>query len=259
MAALREAVRAGEPVAGTWVSVGHPAVAELGASLGFDFVAVDTEHTPTSLESVENAVRAVDAAPGGTEAVVRVPWNDPVVIKRVLDIGAAGIMAPMVDSADEARALVDAVRYPPDGSRGLAAGRASNYGRNVEAYVSSANESILTMAQVETAAAVESAGDIAAVEGIDALLFGVADLSADLGVFAEWDDDEFSQALDAVLDAAHARDVPVGTLATDHDRIDDWVARGFDFLIVGTDLRYLAEGALAAKERYETRIAERES
>lgn len=258
MSELRTAVRDGEPVAGTWVGIGHPAVAEVSASLGFEFVVVDTEHAPTSYETVENLVRAVDAAPGETAAVVRVPWNDPVAIKRVLDTGVAGVMAPMVESATDARALVDAVRYPPEGSRGVAAGRASNYGRRFDEYVSSANESILTVAQVETREGVENVAEIAGVDGIDALLVGPADLSANHGVLGEYDSEEFTGAVRSVLDGARARNVPVGTLATSPAQIDDWVARGFDFLVVGVDFAYLADGATAAKERFETRVAERE-
>lgn len=258
MSELRRAVRAREPVAGSWVAVGHPAVAELSASLGFEFVVLDTEHAPTDVETVENEVRAVEAAPGDTEALVRVPWNDPVAIKRVLDAGVAGVMAPMVESADDARALVDAVHYPPDGSRGIAAARASNYGLNFEEYVGSANDELLVVAQVESEAGVEAVEEIAAVERVDALLVGPADLSSSVGALGEFEDDGFSAAVERVLDGAHAHDVPVGTLATGPDEIDDWVARGFDFLIVGTDLGYLADGATAAKERFERRVEERD-
>jgi 2-dehydro-3-deoxyglucarate aldolase/4-hydroxy-2-oxoheptanedioate aldolase len=115
MTALRGRFRDGESVVGTWVSLSDPAVAEIGAELGFDFALVDTEHTPNSLETVIAMVRAVDAAEGSTRAVVRVPWNDPVRIKRVLDIGVAGVMVPMVGSAEEARDFVKAPRTPSGG------------------------------------------------------------------------------------------------------------------------------------------------
>jgi len=250
MSDLRAAVRRRDPVAGTWVSVGHPEVAELSASLGFDFVTIDTEHAPTDLETVENMLRGVAAAPGDAGAVVRVPWNDPVRIKRVLDTGVDGVMAPMVDTAAEARAFVDAVRYPPEGSRGMAAARASNYGLDFEEYVASANDAILTVVQIESRTGVANTGAIAAVEGIDALLVGPADLSASLGALGEFDDEAVAGAIGDVLDAAHEVDVPVGTLATSTDQIADWVDRGFDFLVVGTDVGYLAAGGQAALATY---------
>ena len=248
---LREAIRSGDPVAGTWLSIGHPAVAEISAGLGFDFVVVDTEHAPITVETAENLLRAVDAADGETEAVVRVAWNDPVRIKRALDIGPAGIMVPMVETRADAEAAVDAVRYPPGGSRGLAGARASNYGRDFGDYVSRANDRILTIAQVESERAVENVADIAAVDGIDALLVGPADLSASLGAFGDDRGEVVTNAIERVLDAARAEGVPVGTLATATDQIAWRVEQGFDFLITGVDASHLAEGSLRAKEAYE--------
>lgn len=253
---LREAIRSREPVAGTWLSIGHPAVAEISAGLGFDFVTIDTEHAPLSTETAENMLRAVDAADGETEAVVRVAWNDPVRIKRALDIGPAGVMIPMVETRADAEAAVDAIRYPPEGSRGLAGARASNYGRSFEAYVERANEDLLTIAQIESERAVANVGEIASVEGIDALLVGPADLSASLGAFGEHDSEVVVGAIGRVLDGAHAEDVPVGTLTTAADQIAWRVEQGFDFLITGVDAGHLIKGNLRAKEAYEDATGE---
>lgn len=255
---LRRAIRSREPVAGTWLSIGHPAVAEISAGLGFDFVTIDTEHAPLGTETVENMLRAVDAADGETEAVVRVAWNDPVRIKRALDVGPAGIMVPMVETREDAEAAVDAIRYPPEGSRGIAAARASDYGRSFEEYVENANGDLLTIVQVESERAVGNAAEIASVDGIDALLIGPADLSASLGAFGEDDDRAVSKAIDRVLDAAHDADVPVGTLATSTDQIAWRVGQGFDFLITGVDATHLAEGSVRAREAYEDAVGERE-
>ena len=255
---LRRAIRSREPVAGTWLSIGHPAVAEISAGLGFDFVTIDTEHAPLSAETAENMLRAVDAADGGTEAVVRVAWNDPVRIKRALDIGPAGIMVPMVETRADAEAAVDAIRYPPEGSRGMAAARASDYGRSFEEYVERANDDLLTVVQIESERGVESAAEIASVDGIDALLIGPADLSASLGAFGEHDGEVVTDAVDRVLDDAHAADVPVGTLTTAAGDVAWRVEQGFDFLITGVDAGHLAEGSLRAKGAYEDATAERE-
>lgn len=249
---LRESLRAGESIAGTWVSIGHPTVAELLAGVGFDFLVVDTEHAATSLETIENAVRAVEAASGTTTPIVRVPWNDPVRIKRVLDTGPGGLLVPMVESADEARAAVEAARYPPEGIRGIAASRANDYGRELAGAVEEGASDPVTIVQVETKKAVENAGEIGAVDGIDALLVGPADLSASLGVFGDWDDDAFEDAIETVLRAADDAGTPVGTLATSDAEIDRIHSLGFDYLVTGVDAIHLREGARRARERYES-------
>ena len=176
----------------------------MSASLGFDFLLIDTEHTTMSLETVENMVRAADAADGEAPTVVRVPWNDPVRIKRVLDIGVDGVMVPMVESADEARELVSATRYPPEGKRGIAAGRAADYGLHFEEYVRNADGSILTVVQIETETGLANVDEIAAVDGVDALFVGPADLSGSLGVFAQWESDRLADAIDDVVEIGRA-------------------------------------------------------
>ncbi|MFB6235404.1 MAG: HpcH/HpaI aldolase/citrate lyase family protein [Halopenitus sp.] len=268
---LADKLAADRPVGG-WCSVPSPTVAEVMANQAFDFLAVDTEHAPTTTESVENLVRAVDAAPGETEAIVRVAWNDHVRIKRVLDTGISGVMAPRIESAEEARELVRACRYPPQGDaaegptgeavdsdgvrgrRGVAAARASDYGARIDEVVRTVNDDLAVIAQIETGAAVDAAAEIAAVPGIDALFVGPADLSASLGCFREFDDPEFEAAISDTLAAGEATGVPVGTLATSDERIDDWLDAGFDFLIAGTDAGFLANGASRVIDRYEEHV-----
>ncbi|QZP38759.1 HpcH/HpaI aldolase family protein [Halobaculum magnesiiphilum] len=277
LAGLRATLR--ERPAGHWLSTPSPQIAEQLALTDADFVVIDTEHAPTGIESVEAAVRAVDAAnardgPGGTDArgnrdadagaaaagdtgdanaagdtaaVVRVAWNDHVRIKRVLDTGAAGVMSPRVNTREEAAEFVAAARYPPEGRRGVAGTRASAYGRDLDDYYGRANDRVATIAQIETETAVANAGDIAAVDGLDALLVGPADLSADLGVFGEYDSERFLGAVERVLAESS---VPVGTLATSPAEIDHWAELGYDYQIVGVDAGYVAAGAAAALERY---------
>jgi 2-keto-3-deoxy-L-rhamnonate aldolase RhmA len=239
---------------GTWISIGHPTIAEASARLDLSFVLIDTEHTTMSLETVENMARAVDAAPGETDTVVRVPWNDPVRLKRVIDIGVAGVMVPMIGSAEEARELVDALRYPPEGVRGIAGSRAAGYGRNFEEYVTTANGSILTIVQIETEAGLANVEEIAEVEGIDALFVGPADLSGALGVFAEWNSEEFQYAVEKVIDAGQSANVPVGTLTVDIDDIESTVEQGFDFLIAGKDTAQLMKSTEEAINRYDNAL-----
>lgn len=253
---LKRALAGFEHPAGNWISIGHPSVSEVSAELGFDFVLVDTEHTTMSLETVESHVRAVDAADGQTDAVIRVPSDDIVRVKRVLDTGAAGVMVPMVESADEAERIVEAVRYPPDGIRGIAGGRASRYGLNMEEYVAAANDSVVTIAQIETREGLQNVGEIAAVDGIDALFVGPADLSGALDVFGEWDSNRLSDAMNRVVRTAHEANVPVGTLTVDSSTIAPRVEQGFDFLIVGKDLSSFASAARKAKRTYESALAD---
>jgi len=139
---LKRVLADGDCPAGNWISIGHPSLSEVSTEPGFDFVLVDTEHTTMSLETVENHVRAVDAADGPADAVIRVPSNGPTRIKRVLDTGAAGVT---VGPADEAERTAEAVRYPPDGNRGIAGGHASRYGLEFRECVENANDSVGTI------------------------------------------------------------------------------------------------------------------
>jgi 2-keto-3-deoxy-L-rhamnonate aldolase RhmA len=252
---LRDRLADGDAPVGSWVSLGSPAAAEVVGGLDFDFVVVDTEHTPLSVESAGELVRAVDAA-GDTDVVVRVPENDPTQVKRALDLGAAGVMAPKIESAEEAEALVEAASYPPEGTRGVAGSRANGYGAHTEPYFESANDSIAVLPQIETPAGVEHAEEIARIDGVDTLFIGPADLSANLGCFGQYDDPTFRDAFDGVLAAAEAADVPVGTLATGPTEIDAWYNAGVDYLIAGTDIGYLRQGARSAREHYESLFGE---
>ncbi|WP_233204047.1 HpcH/HpaI aldolase family protein [Halegenticoccus soli] len=235
---------------GTWLSVGHPAIAEVSASQSVDFVLIDTEHTTISLETVESMSRGIDAAANPTDSIVRVPWNDPVRLKRVLDIGIDGVMVPMIESAEEAKDLVDAMRYPPEGSRGIASGRAAEYGDRFTEYVKNANGSFVTIAQIESKTGLQNVDEIAAVEGIDALFVGPADMAGALGVFGENDAQELTEAMDRVVQAGHDADIAVGTLTVDPADVADRVERGFDFLIVGKDTANLSTANDEARAVY---------
>lgn len=253
---FRRRLVAGEPVSGNWISLAHPAIAETSADLGFDFVVIDTEHTSIAVDEIESMIRATDTGSGETAPIVRIPDHDSGTIKRVLDMGAAGLMVPMIESAEEAERVVEAVRYPPEGRRGAAPARASRYGRSFEEYFRNANEGLVTIVQVETARAVENIERILAVDGVDAVQIGQGDLSASMGVFGEWENDAFRDALDRVVEAADEADVPVGMLALDTEGIDRWLDAGVDFMTVGMDIAYLREGARGAKQYFEDAVGE---
>jgi 2-dehydro-3-deoxyglucarate aldolase len=238
------ALRRGESPTGVWSTIGDPVVAELLADEDFDFVVLDGEHSENTIADLADGIRAVEAAEAETAPIVRVSSADKTELKRVLDLGPAGVVVPQVESFEAAREAVEATRYPPAGIRGVAGGRASNYGRELDEYVASADESVATVLQIETPGAVEDIDKIAALDGVDALFVGPADLSARLGVFGEFESEQFQAAIERVVQAGDAQDVPVGTLATATENVatrrDDW---GMDFLVTGTDVGLLREGA----------------
>ena len=241
---LADALRADDAPVGAWSTVGHPAVAEILAADPFDFVVLDGEHSENTIEDLAAGVRAVEASDGDADPVVRVGSADAAEIRRVLDLGVAGLVVPQVESVAAARDAVAAAHYPPEGVRGVAGSRASDYGTTIDEYVETATERVATMLQIETAGAVEDVAAIAAIDGLDALFVGPADLSARLGVFGEFDSETFRDAIDAVTTAAADEGIPVGTLATTPEEVavrrDDW---GMDFVVAGTDVGYLRAGA----------------
>lgn len=238
---FQERLRAGAPVVGGWVSLSDPAVAELTAP-EFDFVMFDTEHAPNDTETIANLARAVDAAPGDTAALARAVDNDVGSIKRLLDLGLDGVMVPMVETAAEAQEAADAANYPPEGTRGIAGTRASRYGQELEQYYERANDETVLSVQIENERGVENAAAIAAIDGVDALFVGPADLSANLGCFREFDDPRFTTAIDQILDAGAAHDTPVGTLGSTPAGVEQFASMGFDFLIAGVDFVHLQRG-----------------
>jgi 2-dehydro-3-deoxyglucarate aldolase len=239
-----DALGRGDSPTGVWSTIGDPVVAELLAGEDFDFVVLDGEHSENTIADLADGIRAVEAAGADTAPVVRVSSADETELKRVLDLGPAGVVVPQIESFEAARDAVDAIRYPPAGIRGVAGGRASNYGRDLDEYVASADESVATILQVETPGAVEDIDAIAGLDGVDALFVGPADLSVRLGVFGEFESEQFEAAIDRVVEAGAANDVPVGTLATTVENVetrrDDWE---MDFLVTGTDVGLLREGA----------------
>lgn len=243
-----------EPIVGSWLSIGHSAVAEVMAMMEFDFILIDMEHTTISLDTAQQLVHAIEATDTVTVPIIRVPENDSVWIQRVLDIGVKNIMVPKVDTADEALSIVDSVQYPPDGNRGIAGSRATGYGINFEEYVSSVNDNILTIAQIETKDGIDNAASIADTDGIDALFVGPADLSGALDRFGQRDSKEFVDAVDSIIETAQDREVPAGTFSVGADAIRLRIDQGFDFIIAGKDASHLATGCEKSKSVFSDSI-----
>ncbi len=235
---LKQRLRRGELVYSAWVTFNDVGVAEVVAGAGYDAVFVDMEHTSITLENFQNQLAAMRR--WDPVVLVRVPDHSPGFIKRVLDIGADGIIAPMTMDADQATRLVAACRYAPEGLRGYGPRRASDYFRGVDGYVAQANEAIFVMPQIEHWQAARRAAEIARVPGIDALCLGPADLSGTLGHLRDLEHPSVLQAMDQVFDAAHDAGLAVclGYAATPFEQ-PRWVAKGARFVIAGDDLQAL--------------------
>lgn len=237
------------PLAGMWVCSGSPLVAEIIAGSGTDWILVDMEHSPNGLTSVLTQLQAIAAYPA--TPVVRVPIGDTVTLKQVLDLGAQNILVPMVSSADQARELVAAVRYPPRGVRGVgsALARSARWNR-VEDYLAAADDHVSLFVQVETAEGVDAAGDIAAVDGIDGVFVGPSDLAASLGLLGRQTHPDVVAAVLRAFTAVRAAGKPVGVNAFDPDMAEAYRDAGASFLLVGADVAVLARGSEALAARW---------
>jgi len=234
---LRTRLERGDRLAGVFLQSPSPVSAEVVASLGLDFVCIETEHSPLGRESVHAVIGA--ARSGGTPALVRVADNAVIPIVSALDDGAA-VIVPRVDSAEEAQAVVSAARFPPLGRRGVGPGRAAGYGRSVPEYFERANATAVVAVQIESRAAVDEAPRIAAVEGVDLVFVGPGDLAVSLGV--PFGDDRVTEAALAVVAAARAAGCPSGIWAPSAAAARRWFDAGFQLVIVSSDLALVAEG-----------------
>jgi 4-hydroxy-2-oxoheptanedioate aldolase len=230
------------PPLGTWLMSTAPAVAEALGFCGFDFLVVDMEHSPLEITDTISLLRTIAGTPA--EPMVRLAWNDRVLVKRVLDAGARAVMFPFIETAEEARAAVSYTRYPPQGVRGVAAvHRASRYGR-VKDYLKTANDDIAVVVQLETPGAIERLAEIAAVPGVDSLFVGPADLSAALGRIGESRHDEVQARIAAAPRLAHAAGKPIGIIGADPEGVTRYLGYGYDWAAVASDLTMLTGRAV---------------
>ena len=245
--AFKRALKAGKAQIGLWSSLSSNYSVEVIAGAGFDWMLLDSEHSPADVESLLRQLQA--AAPYPTHPVVRVPWNDMVWIKRVLDIGAQTLLVPYVSTAAEARNAVAYPRYPPQGVRGVAGTtRATRFGR-IKDYARRAHEEICLLVQVETQAALDHIEAIAAVEGVDGIFIGPADLHASLGHTGQVAHPEVKPLIDEAIRRIRKCGCAPGILTPSEADARHWLACGALFVAVGADVGILARGAeaLAAK------------
>jgi 4-hydroxy-2-oxoheptanedioate aldolase len=244
---LKRALANREIQIGLWSSLASPIAAEIAGGAGFDWLLIDTEHSPTDLADVHRQLQAMQGS--AASAVVRPAWNDPVLFKRLLDLGVQSLLVPFVQNADEARRAVAATRYPPAGVRGVATTtRANRYGR-VKDYLGRAHEEICVIVQIETRSALAGLESIAAVEGVDGLFIGPSDLAADMGHLGNSAHPDVRAAIDDAIGRIQKGGKAAGILAPIEADARHWLELGCTFVAVGSDAGILARQteALAAK------------
>ena len=242
---LKARLAAGQPVVGCWSHLVSPIAAEVVALAGYDFVIIDNEHGPASLSESTQIMQAVSTTPAAT--LMRVPWNDPVYIKRALDTGIEGVMIPAVEDAAAAASAVAACRYPPEGIRGVAYSvvRAAEYGLKLAEYADKANDNLLVMCQVESARTVDNIEAIGATDGIDVLFIGPFDLSASMGKPGRFDDPEVAEKLARAEAGILASGKALGGILRPGDSLDGMLERGYRVLVSNSDVTLLRDAARA--------------
>lgn len=241
-AALRRKWHLGsEPSFLAWLSMSDPAVAEIEVEWGYDGLVIDTEHSTydaPSLRTVLMAFRGTDCVP-----IVRVGANDMYLLKTALDLGAAGVLVPLIQNADDAHAAVRACRYPPQGTRGVSPRRASNYFRDVGTYLQEADRSILVMVQIETSTAYQNLDRILEVPGIDCFFIGPADLSASMNHMWDTAHPEVVKTVEDIIRRCQSAERPVAVaVPADANQVKYWLSVGANVVLCGSDLSFLQSG-----------------
>jgi 2-dehydro-3-deoxyglucarate aldolase/4-hydroxy-2-oxoheptanedioate aldolase len=240
---FRPRLTAGELLVGTLVTLPAPAIAEILADLGFDWLFVDTEHGP--FDALETQA-LLQAAGSRYPCLVRVPAGEEVWIKKALDVGATGVIVPQVNSVEEAERVVRLCKYPPEGTRGVGLARTHGYGSRFQEYVAVANQVVTVVIQIEHADALEDVGAIVSVPGIDAVLIGPYDLSASLGRMGQVDHPEVLDAIAQIRAACLAAGVRLGAFGVDAGAVQPFIEQGFSLIAVGTDALFLMQAAREA-------------
>lgn len=246
MKTLRSRLLAKDVLVGTFSAIAHPAVTEMVAGAGFDFMVIDAEHSQISRENLEDLFRAAEV--GGTPAILRVPDNNRVWIGSALDAGAAGVLVPRVSGAADARAAVAATRYPPQGERGVGPGRAAAYGAKIEEAIAGANAKVILAVQLETAEGLACVDEIAAVDGIDAIYIGPGDLAVSLGALGPEGRPALDRAIRTVVDSCKRHGRAVGIFNMTAESLAAAIGQGMTFVTLSSDSMFLSRGLKEAAD-----------
>ena len=236
-------LKRGQPSIGSWIASAHVSVAEVLAGAGFDWIAVDMEHSNIVLSDLPALFAAMERL--GTQPLVRLPENDPSMARRVMDTGAAGVIVPMVNSRKDAERVVEAVKYPPAGRRGVGIARAHGYGRSFKEHVKKSNDRVLVVAQIEHIDAVRNIEGIFSVPGIDAYLIGPYDMSGSLGIPGELNHPSVEAAKEKVLKAAKGKKIVPGIhlVHPNEAELERALKLGYRFIALSSDILLLADAS----------------
>jgi 2-dehydro-3-deoxyglucarate aldolase len=241
---LQQKLKNNELTIGSWIMMGNPMSVEVMALAGFEWLVIDIEHTSIDLSTAENLIRTIQSKK--IKALVRVSKNEEVIIKRILDMGADGVIIPMVCSKEDAIAAVEYAKYPPIGKRGVGLYRASGYGTTFEEYKKWVNEELVIIAQIEHINGVNNLDEILEVEGIDGTIIGPYDLSASLGFPGEFEREDVKNSVQKVLDKCKAKNIPSGfhVVDTNPDALKSKIVQGYTFLAYGIDYFFMRDAAM---------------
>lgn len=246
---LKQKLKNNELTIGSWIMMADSMSVEVMALAGFDWLVVDIEHTPIDMETVKTLIITIQA--NDMKALVRVSKNEEVVIKKVLDIGADGIIVPMVSSKEDAMQAVEYAKYPPVGKRGVGLYRASKYGTNFEAYKKWVDEELVIIAQIEHIDAVNNIDEIISVEGIDGTIIGPYDLSGSMGYPGEFEREDVKEAVQHVLARCKKYNMPSGfhVVDTEPEKLNEKIAQGCTFLAYGIDYFFMRDAATSGMQQ----------
>lgn len=242
---LKTRLRSGERLIGSLVTLPAPDVAEIMAHAGFDYLWIETEHAPMDFIHAQTLIQAVG---GRCPCLIRIPDIQEVWIKKALDIGVDGIIAPQVRSAADAERIVEWSLYPPAGRRSVGVSRAHTYGMKFQKYVDTANDELVIVLQAENAEAVRNIGAIVETPGIDAVLIGPYDLSGSLGVLGQTTHPKVQEAITEIRRRCAEADMPVGIFTTDAPTAREYIEQGFTLIALGMDVFYLWQAARTTLE-----------
>jgi 4-hydroxy-2-oxoheptanedioate aldolase len=238
---LYRKLRAHETTIGTWISSGSPTAVDVLRNLPFDWLLLDMEHSPITVETVASMIQVLNGS--AITPLVRVGQIDQALFKTVLDAGAQGLVVPMVNTAAEAELAVRLCKYPPVGVRGVAGSKASEYGMTLGNYIRTANEQITLIVQIETPQALQNLGEILAVDGVNVAFVGPSDLTMTMGLLDDRSNPRVLDAMKSVVRASESVGKAAGTMAASTEEIRRDLEMGFRFVSLASDVRQLINGA----------------
>ncbi|MDA0841272.1 MAG: aldolase/citrate lyase family protein [Planctomycetota bacterium] len=243
---VKSILKKGKATIGSCISLPDPFAAEVMGQIGFDFLIIDLEHSPLTTSELQTIFIALRDSP--STKIVRTPWNDPVWVKRILDLGAEGIIFPWISSKAECQQAVASTKYPPAGNRGWGPRRAVRINGGAEEYFAKANDNILVFAQIENSSAVANLDGILSTPGLDGIMIGPADLSASYGHLMDRGHQEVQDAMNQILKKCQEHKVPFGLFSGTLELAQYWIERGGQIGTIGGDVGFMESAAVQAKK-----------